>query len=110
MGSYRIPHMQLTTLHLRIGLHSGSVAGGVIGVAMPRYCLFGDSVNFASRMESTGEGNYKHWFINRLFSMGNFHSLGDKIHISENMRNKLLQNETDGKYMMERRGEIAIKV
>jgi adenylate cyclase len=49
-----------TDLAMRIGIHAGPAVAGVIGVKRLLYDVWGDTVNVASRMESSGEPGTVH--------------------------------------------------
>lgn len=71
-------------LQIRIGINTGKVVAGVIGLRRFSYDLWGDAVNIASRMESSG--------------------IPGKIQVTDSTYQKLKD-----KYILESRGKIAIK-
>ena len=79
-----INHQHGTQLQIRVGINSGPVVAGVIGMHKFTYDLWGNTVNIASRMESTG-------------------AVG-KIHISPSTAERL-----DNKFVLQERGAITIK-
>ena len=46
------------TFEVRIGIHSGSVVAGIVGVKKFAYDIWGDTVNVAARMEQNSEPNH----------------------------------------------------
>jgi class 3 adenylate cyclase len=69
---------------VRIGLHVGPIVAGIVGVSRFAYDVWGDTVNVASRLESTSEPG--------------------RIHVSEEFANSL-----GGGYQVEPRGTIDLK-
>jgi class 3 adenylate cyclase len=55
-------------INLRVGIATGSVVAGVIGQTKPSYDIWGETVNLASRLESSGASGTVH-FCERTFHL-----------------------------------------
>ncbi len=72
--AFAIPGHPGQHLRLRIGIHSGACVAAVVGIKMPRYLLFGDTIDITEFMESSGQPM--------------------RIHISETTKDILSQHDT----------------
>lgn len=48
-------NQQLPAFEMRVGIHSGPIVAGVVGVKKFQYDIWGDTVNIASRIETNGQ-------------------------------------------------------
>ena len=49
-----VPGFARDGLRVRVGLDSGPIAAGILGLYRRKFSIFGDTVNVAARMESNG--------------------------------------------------------
>lgn len=85
-------HPSRVPLQMRLGVHSGPVVAGVIGIKKVAYDLWGESVEIANAMESTGVPGFVHIsettavFVQGIFRLAPRGELPrEKEHIPENM-------------------------
>jgi len=91
INEYLLPQKYLS---FRIGMNVGSIVGGVLGNSRPMaYDIWGDAVNIASRMQSSGEP--------------------DKIHVTADfvlhLKNRFALSKENKNIRFEKRGNIEIK-
>uniref|UniRef100_A0A8D2ZJN5 Guanylate cyclase n=1 Tax=Scophthalmus maximus TaxID=52904 RepID=A0A8D2ZJN5_SCOMX len=87
VGTFKMRHMPDVPVRIRIGLHTGPCVAGVVGLTMPRYCLFGDTVTTASRMESSGMPHRIHVHQSTVKILRDLH-LGYKLELRGRMEVK----------------------
>jgi class 3 adenylate cyclase len=80
----KVAEMTGVQLSMRIGIHCGSVVAGIMGRSTPHFDLWGDTVNIAARIESTG--------------------IPGEIQASEHMAHRLA-----GRFRFTARGDVQLK-
>jgi class 3 adenylate cyclase len=104
-----------TPLQVRIGLHSGPVTAGVIGSKRLQYDVWGDTVNVANRMESTGEPGRIHVSEQFALFLGLVpHHVRNDSHTPTAIKERSVipnevRNEEHGTWHLALRGETELK-